>query len=386
MNTAPLVPVRRPRLCFVNLDAFPALVKGHESQRIGGEEVQHALLSTLFAAEGYDVDLVTGDFGQDDGMVAQGVRVLKSFRADAGVPVVRFVHPRWTLLHAALRRSNADVFYVSCAGALVGWVAWFAQLHGRRVVFRVASDTDCDPARLLVRHARDRWLYHYGLHRADAVLAQTAHQVELLRRHHRIDAAVVPMALEPPAADRPAAARDIDVLWVANLRSLKRPELFVQVAQHLPGLRFHLVGGAMRDEPEVTTQLQRQAAAVPNLRLHGRVGYHDTLALVARARLFASTSLTEGFPNTFLQAWSRGVPTVSFFDPDGLATRHGIGVRVESVAQMAAQIEMLNGDPARLAHMSAACVAFMQRHHDRESVLRPYIDAFARPVAAFVPT
>jgi glycosyltransferase involved in cell wall biosynthesis len=383
--TAPL-PSRRLRLCFVNLDAFPALVKGHEMLRIGGEEVQHALLSTLFADEGHDVDLVTGDFGQVDGMVTRGVRVLKSFRADAGVPVLRFVHPRWTLLHAALKRSNADVYYVSCAGALVGWVAWFAAWHGRRVVFRVASDTDCDPARLLVRRARDRWLYHYGLNRADAVLAQTEHQVELLRQHHGIDATIAPMALDLPATGQPKLARDIDVLWVANLRALKRPELFVQVAQKLPDLRFHLVGGAMRDEPDVAARLQQLAASVPNLQLRGRLGYQDTLALVARARLFASTSLTEGFPNTFLQAWARGVPTVSFFDPDGLATRHGLGVRVASVEQMAAQIQSLLADAARLAGMSDACVGYMQRHHDRASVLQPYLDALVRPVTEFAPT
>ena len=39
-------------------------------------------------------------------------------------------------------------------------------------MFRVASDTDCDGSRLLVRFARDRWLYAYGLKRAHAILAQ----------------------------------------------------------------------------------------------------------------------------------------------------------------------------------------------------------------------
>ena len=372
---------RRPRLCFVNLDAFPALVPGYEAHRIGGEEVQHSLLSTMFAAAGYDVSLVTADFGQADGLQANGVRVLKSFRADAGWPVLRFVHPRWTRLHRALARADADVYYVSCAGALVGWVAWFAQRHRRRVIFRVASDTDCDPDRLLVKHARDRWLYHHGLRHADAVLAQTEHQAGLLRTHYGIDATVVPMAIDLPATDSLYRERDIDVLWVANMRLLKRPELFVQAARRLPGRRFHMVGGSMHGEPEVFLKVQTLARGISNLILHGRVGYHDTLALVRRARLFASTSLIEGFPNTFLQAWARGVPTVSFFDPDGLVTRHELGVRVESAEQMASQIEALLGEPARLDRMSRDCGNFMRSRYDPESVLQPYVDEVSKAFA-----
>lgn len=373
---------RRPRLCFVNLDAFPALVPGYEAHRIGGEEVQHSLLSTMFAAAGHEVSLVTADFGQADDMQAHGVRVLKSFRADAGWPVLRFVHPRWTRLHSALRRADADVYYVSCAGALVGWVAWFAQRHRRRMIFRVASDTDCDPDRLLVKHARDRWLYHRGLRHADWVLAQTEHQAGLLRTHYGIEAAVVPMAIDLPAADSLRGERDIDVLWVANMRTLKRPELFVEAALRLPSRRFHMVGGSMRDEPEVFLKVRALAQGIPNLTLHGRVGYHDTLALVRRARLFASTSLIEGFPNTFLQAWAREVPTVSFFDPDGLVARHELGVRVESAEQMAAQIETLLGEPERLARISRDCGEFMRKRYDRESVLQPYLQAVSKALAS----
>src|SRR3569833_4742832 len=79
-----------------------------------------------------------------------------------------------------MKRARADIYYTSCAGALLGQVVLFARLHGARVVFRIASTSDCDPAAALIRYWRDKRLYRYGLRRADLVLAQTPGQQQAL--------------------------------------------------------------------------------------------------------------------------------------------------------------------------------------------------------------
>jgi glycosyltransferase involved in cell wall biosynthesis len=64
----------------------------------------------------------------------------------------------------------------------------------------------------------------------------------------------------------------------------------------------------------------------------------------SRAKLFLNTSQIEGFPNTFLQAWVRGVPVVTFFDPDSLVKQRQLGRTASDFEDMVNAIESLLSD------------------------------------------
>ncbi|TLZ54748.1 MAG: hypothetical protein E6K22_04660, partial [Gammaproteobacteria bacterium] len=168
------------KICFLGLDNLPVLSPEHREHYVGGESVQQTLLARALTARGHEVSMVTADYGQADGAVWDGIRVHKAYRPDAGLPVLRFVHPRWSGLWSALARADAQLYYTSCAGMQVALLALFCARRGRRFVFRSASDSDCDRSKLLIRYARDRWLYAWGLRRADAILVQSAAQAASL--------------------------------------------------------------------------------------------------------------------------------------------------------------------------------------------------------------
>jgi glycosyltransferase involved in cell wall biosynthesis len=363
--------VSRPSVALVNLGSAAALAD-QGVQAIGGEEFQHALLARALADRGWKVSVVSSDFGQGLRSAVGGVPIEAAYPPDAGWPVVRFIWPRWIGLERALLRSNADLHYVSCAGTLVGQVALHCRSFGRKMVFRVASDSDCDPARWLVGSAKDRAMFRLGLNRADVIAVQTDHQISLVRQHFDRPTVRLPMLVDRPQRPRPAAERDIDLLWVANLRALKRPELFVALAQQLASARCHLVGGAADNESEVARSVAEAVRSVTNLTWHGRLSYTRTRELFARARLFVSTSRIEGFPNTFLQAWAHGVPVLSYFDPDGLIRDRGLGVVVAGPDQMQAQAQRLLADRCALDEAAQRCLDHMDRHYRAEDLLRPY--------------
>jgi len=361
-------------LCLVGLDNLPVLAPEFRGHAIGGESVQQTLLGRALVRRGHEVSMVTADRGQEDGAVCGGIRVYKAYRPAAGVPLLRFVHPRWTGLWSALRRADAQLYYTSCAGMHLGLLALFCARHRRRLVFRCASDTDCDPARHLIRYARDRWLYAYGLRRADLILVQSAAQAHALKQHFGLPGRLAGMLVEPAPT---TVGGDIDVLWVGNIRHVKRPERVLALAARLPEAAIHMVGGPVPDEAALYLRIRREAALHPNLTFHGHRSYSDANALYGRARLLVNTSEAEGFPNAYLQSWIRGVPVVSFSDPDGVIGRHGLGAAVASELAMRDAIRRLLGDPAALAAAGARCRAYMAREYAEERILAPYLAAFA---------
>jgi glycosyltransferase involved in cell wall biosynthesis len=361
------------KICLLGLDNLHVLAPEYAQHTVGGESVQQTLLARALSGRGHEVSMVVFDYGQRDGAQWESIRAFKAYALDAGLPALRFIHPRWTGLWSALARADADLYYTSCAGMHVGLLALFCRRARRRFVFRTASDSDCDPSRLLVRFARDRWLYQYGLRRADAVLTQSAFQARALERHYALHGRTAAMLVESPRA---AAFRDVDVLWTSNVRRVKRPDRILELAGRLPDVTIHMVGGSQPGEEALFASVSEAAAARPNVMFHGPLSYRDANGMYDRAKVFVNTSDVEGFPNSYLQAWIRGVPVVTLFDPDGVVEREGLGVVVKSPARMAEAIGHLLGDTAAWTAASDRCRAFMAGEFEEEKVLAPYLAAF----------
>jgi glycosyltransferase involved in cell wall biosynthesis len=371
-----------PHVCFVGLGNLPLLAPEYSDRPAGGEELQHTLLARALARRGWRVSMVVADYGQADGTAWDGVKTYKAYRPDEGIPVVRFLHPRWTKLQNALQRAGADIYYTSCAGALLAQVAMFAHRRGSKVAFRVASDSDCDPRALLVRHWRDRQLYRWGLQRADLVLVQTLAQQRALVRNFGRQSRVLGPVVEAAGRRHAFHDRDIDALWVANMRALKRPRLFLEAAARLPNLTFHLLGARVPREEAVYDEALARSEALPNVTFHGFVPQHRIGGFFERARVHVSTSQTDGFPNTFLQAWSHGAPVVTFLDPGQIVSSNGMGAAVSDVGELCAAIARLSCDPAEWQAASSSSTRYFDEQLSESQTVSTYMEALSGLLAS----
>lgn len=336
-------------------------------------------MARWLAGRGHEISVCTWAEGGPDDEVRDGVRIMKVCPPAAGLPVIRFFHPRWTALNRAMARADAAIYYQNCAEATTGQVALWAHRHHRRFVFSVASDPECDPRLPILTSLRERVLYRRGLELADGIITQTETQQHMLRAGFGLESTPLRMPSDVHAdTDFTTLHRQregrFSVLWVGRVMPVKRPEMLIEIARALPDILFHLIGGADQD-PAYWQSVEVRAREVPNVILHGRKDRVDILPLYRSCHLLLCTSTHEGFPNTFLEAFAHGLPVLTTIDPDGLIERERLGAHCLDVDAFVRTIRMLAADRELLTCKAAAAWTYYYEQHALETAM-PRFESF----------
>jgi len=123
---------------------------------------------------------------------------------------------------------------------------------------------------------------------------------------------VIHQSVEPPR-ERPSRAEDaFEVATIAHLRPVKDPLLPAIAARALPPssrIRVVLAGGLIDDrmQPEIDRELRLN----PRFRWLGELSGPKVLGVLARSRLFVSSSRHEGGSNAVSEALALGVPVLA---------------------------------------------------------------------------
>ena len=374
----------KPSICFVSLDNFATLVDDPKFGNIGGAEKQQAIIGRELAKRGYMVSFVTLDHGQDNEMEIDGMRIIKAYDQNAGIPVLRFLYPRLINLWRAMRRYDADIYYQRTRDSITGIVAAFCRCYRRKFVFAIAHDYDCviDPPHSYSSAWHERVLYCYGLRRADLIIAQTVTQQRLLRESFGVSSTVISnCALNharcPGGADAAASARGTRLLWVGAFKPTKRLELLLDIAEQHQDLQFDVVGDS-NSESDYVQHLRSRAKSIPNVHLHGMVPHAQVQQFYQRTTALICTSQAEGFPNIFLEAWSHGLPVVSLVDPDNLIVEKGLGKVGKDVSELATGIRELLESPQELQAESQAARQYFLEHHTVDAIIPKFEREFRR--------
>lgn len=367
-------------ICIVAHNAYGALT-GESSGHIGGVERQAALMSSWFAQKGHNVSIITWNEGGNSEECINGVMVIKLCKNKEGVPLLRFFHPKWTSLNKALASANADIYYHNCYEHTTGQIALWCQWHSKKFIYATASDTDCRPDRINQYPFIERSLFKYGLRHANLLITQTEKQKKLLQENFSLPATVIPMAGTPAVDyDQQDACNELfthkKITWVGRICNIKRLQWFIDAAIKLPNLEFDVVGPADLSRSEINA-LINEVKMTANMRYMGKISREKMPEIYKNSAVLCCTSLVEGFPNTFLEAWSYQTPVVTTFDPDGIVNDKQLGLSVSTQAELVSALKTIMEDRNLLINCSRNALKYYENTHLLEKSMGKFERMFA---------
>ena len=311
----------------------------------GGAELQVHYISEYLTQtfQNIKVTVLTRGFSKSN----QIYSVLSWGGKDTNWPVME-----WVKIHKALDIIKPDIIYQRRGNAHTGIVAHYCRKNKIPMIWHVAHEDNLLPIKYgfnmsLIPRYVNSFMKKWGIRKANAIICQTKHQKELLKQNFDLNCDIVLPNVYPTVNEKFTKDRDkINVLWIANFRPFKRPEVFVDLARTLTtndNIVFHMIG---RYGVKKWGYLLKKIKETENLIFHGELDIQEINKLLCKSHLLVNTSVREGFPNTFLQAWMREVPVVSLsVDPDDITKKNKLGFHSGNFEQLKKDVLYLAENP-----------------------------------------
>ena len=356
------------KILFFSSFAHLVLEKS-QSRTSGGAELQVALLARELAALGEEIVIAGGDVGQADRVVINGVMTRSAgkfhtgrvFEMVAAIPrvvrVLREERPEWVVV--------------------MGWTAWLFILWALRPFVGYKLDFICAlDSEINGEYRRENpifgSLFEFAMRRCDVRHSITRDQAEVFKKG-AMDCTFYRYLLVPRGAPPRITEKTIDLLWVSRCHPIKRPHLFLDLAEALPETRCRMICPC--EDRELWNSVTVRASKLPNLEFIEKVPYHEVQEHYDPAKIFVNTSTFEGFPNSFIQAALGKTALLSMrVDPDGMIREFGSGVLAgDSGAALFMSAKQMLSDEAMLARMQEGNARMITEWLDNSSNVEKFL-------------
>lgn len=190
-----------------------------------------------------------------------------------------------------------------------------------------------------------------------------------------------------PVPDAPAK-KDYPpiVVWINNIKTVKRPEMFIELAIRCADTGVRFVMSGLMPTNRYGRQIRRQIEVARNLEYIGPTTLAEANDLLARATVNVVNSESEGFGNGNIQGWFRETPTITTVDKDQVIARNMIGFHVSSADEMEEKLRLLLNNPEECAAMGRRAHQYAVKNHSIELQGPKYLRVFESVCGAHADT
>jgi len=302
-------------------------------KNVGGAEKQIYYISTVLADAGHSVDLYTMDI--EEPQYTEGVNIIPAWNTKKGIKFFRFYTYRIPCLRKKIIQGEYDLVYLR--GYSIFAPATISAARNSRAVSVIGLANDhnvlwsywknAHPKKSIIWHIIE-WLKHThyrkgALQKADIVGVQNEFQGKAVSSYNQ-KTVFIPNIFIPYEQDSSYfIEKETDIVWVGRFRFIKGIQQLSEIVARLPELSFSIVGKCMgMNESEILKNIVKHN----NVKYYEYLSNNEVLKLIHSSKILLNTSLCEGFPNTFLEAWYARIPVISLnSDPNGLLRTGALG-------------------------------------------------------------
>lgn len=243
-----------------------------------------------------------------------------------------------------------------------------------KIVLHIASDLDVQKSKITsLRNIEANYCKNYIKH-ANIILCQNAFQRDILVNLHKIKVNdIVKNIIKVNENFSNKNDTEIVVIWVGNLKDVKRPQLFFELAKRNVNNKkiiFKMIG-------RVPHKYTEMAKGISNIIFFGELKHEEVLSQFQTAHILVNTSLNEGFPNTFLEAWANSVCVLSLkIDPNDYIKNHGLGIVCEdNIEKLSIIMDYLISDKDKLNNIRDKARKFIEKNYlnDQYNIMEQYL-------------
>lgn len=316
--------------CFLWTTSVAQLLDSN-CTKVGGINIQMYLWSRIFIDSGWKVF----SFREPDSNLPEdGICFLKRIKW----PFVLFPFYWIVVLFTFIKVSPDLIITRGGTNRNLFFVSMLARIFRVKMVHFVASDMELTNSFGSFPEKMNMFFFKLGIRLVEYIVVQNdCQRVQAISIYRKKKVLLIPNIWN--ALNDCEKRIKTDILWVANIKTLKRPLLFVELAKKFPELHFVMIGGA--HDKSLYDKCLAEALLLDNLEFTGYLDFFRIEACFAKAKILVCTSEYEGFPNTFLQAWCNEVPVLSTVNPSHVITDEGLGVYISDTNNLCDSLKAL---------------------------------------------
>jgi glycosyltransferase involved in cell wall biosynthesis len=316
------------------------LLANYFEQCPGGAELQAYYLAKMASEKGWEVFYIFISNGQPykNSLNINLLPIKKNFIASKlGNSKYLYIFHVLKLLY----KTHPDAIYQRAASALTGIATLYSQINSNEMTYHIASDNEfikTNWSRLLT--IPENILQIYGQKHAKNIIAQTHFQAKAYASLYSRKVTTVISNGHPMPDDLPDKSANTTIVWIANMKPIKQPDIFIALAAALK--EHHDVTCIMIGRIDNYSKIVQKAISDGHIIAPGETPNDEINKILEKAHILVNTSTHEGFSNTFIQAWMRGTTVVSLnVNPDNVLDTQGIGFCSGSYDQLVVDVNKL---------------------------------------------